>query len=137
MLIEDTMKTEVRTVGLNTTMLAAADRMVDADADSILVTRDGDLIGVLTGKDLAACIKEGHRPHDCLVFRHVSIGVRALRPKTSVSEAAQIMLAARINHLPVVQFGHLVGEVSMAAVLQATLDQAVERGEPISTAPVG
>ncbi len=137
MLIEDIMKTEVPTVELNATILTAVDKMVGADTDSVLVTRDRDVIGVLTGTGLSACVKEGHRPQDCPVFRHVSIEVRALRPRSSVSEAAQIMLVAGTNRLPVIQLGHLVGEVSVAAVLRATLDQASEKGEPISTAPVG
>ncbi len=105
MFVSEVMKAEVRTVGLHTTMLAAADKMVAADVESKLVTRDGEVVGAIAGKDLASCVSQGHRPHECLVFRHMSLDVRTVHASIGIADAAQIMLKARMNHLPVVGAG--------------------------------
>ncbi len=129
MFVSEVMRTEVRTVGLHTTMLAASDKMVDAEVDSKFVTRDGEVVGVVTGSDLASCVSQGHRPHDCLVFRHMSLEVRTVHASMAIADAAQIMLTARMNHLPVVGVGRLVGEISMADIVQAAMEKpASENG---------
>ena len=129
MFVIEVMKTEVRTVGLRTTMLAAADRMVDDEVDSKFVTRDGEVVGVIAGNHLASCVSQGHRPHECLVDRHMSLEVRTVHASMAIADAAQIMLKARMNHLPVVGAGRLVGEISMADIVQAAIDKLPSESE--------
>ncbi len=77
----------------------------------------------MTGKELAECISQGHRPHECLVFRHMRLEVRTSRPCMALADATEIMLAARLTRLPVIALGRLVGEVCLADVVRAKIEE--------------
>ena len=127
MLVSDLMKTDVRTLGLDTSILSTADKMTDADVDTMFVTREGEVIGIMTGKELAECISQGHRPQDCLVFRHMRLEVRTSGPSMSLADATEIMLAARLTRLPVIALRRLVGEVCLADVVRAKTEEPSSR----------
>ncbi len=131
MRVSDIMQKEVRALGLEASIVAAADKMAEADVDALLVTRDGEVMGVMTGREFAECVSQGHRPHECFVFRHMRLKVRFARPSMDIAEAARIMLSARQSRLPVIDGGRLAGEICLTDIVRVSVDEQSGRRVPL------
>lgn len=121
MIVRDVMETDVETIYLDGSVLEATRQMLEAGVGSLVVTKeDGDVVGIVTGKDLAVgCIGAGHRPWECLVFRHMSFPVITVTPDADVREALRLMTANDIRHLPVMEGQKLVGLTCLSDIVRA------------------
>ena len=121
MIVRDTMETDVETIYLDASVAEAARRMMEADVGSLVVTKeDGDLVGIVTVKDLTVgCLGPGHRPWECMVYRHMSFPLVTVGPDAGLEEALEVMLANGVRHLPVVDGHQLVGLIGLTDVLKA------------------
>lgn len=121
MQLRDVMDKGAETVEFDRSTAEAANLMREGQTKCVVVTRRKEIIGTITGYDLAiGCLVEGHRPWECLVFRHMAFPAIIARPDLDVSEGIMLMKSKDIDHLPVVDEGHLLGVVSysnMAAYL--------------------
>jgi signal-transduction protein with cAMP-binding, CBS, and nucleotidyltransferase domain len=79
-----------------------------------VVTAAGAIKGILTHRDLLACIGTDHDPSRCTVALHMSRPVFVLRPEEDLLSAADVMLRRRIKRLPVAEGGRLLGIVSLS-----------------------
>src|SRR4051794_13700674 len=89
----------------------------------LLVKEAGQLVGVLSARDLARDAKRGNQPRRTVVAEFMTPNVVAVGPDTSVHKAANVMRGHSIGCLIVVDAGKAVGIVTLADLL----DQA---GEP-------
>jgi CBS domain-containing protein len=92
-------------------LASAAHRMAWQRCRHLPVTREGEVVGVLTERDVLAWKAEG-RPLDGpedLVRAAMSSPATVATPDEDLAEAAARMVAARIECLPVVLHGRLVG----------------------------
>ncbi len=103
----------------------AAKRMVENDVGSLLVIRDGDLVGFISERDI---LRGMHAHGNALA----AIKVSALMEKEpvlanlddSVDYARDAMTKSRISHLIVMDEGKVVGVISFHDVARACLKEA-------------
>lgn len=98
-------------VGEDDSLAAAAHRMVWLGCRHLPVTREQEVVGVLSDRDLLAWQAKGRTldgPDD-RVRAAMSTPVVVGTPDETAAEASARMIAARIDCLPVVLHGRLVG----------------------------
>jgi signal-transduction protein with cAMP-binding, CBS, and nucleotidyltransferase domain len=111
---------------------AAAKRMRERGVGCLVATVNGAVKGIVTDRDLLACLAESHDPYRCQVALHMRRPVFVLRPEEDHVTAAKVLRRRRIKRLPVAKNGRLLGIVSLsdlaalaneeAGKLQASLD---------------
>ena len=144
MKIREVMNHNITTVHLGTTMREAAEILSHSWASELMVL-DGDdaFVGVLAEGDMIRAImprfedmmlssgtlyesfgmfmdvghEKAERPIDEIVIRNPIV----LSPESDVVKAAATMASEKINRLPVVEGGRLVGTISRADICHAVL----------------
>jgi CBS domain-containing protein len=114
--VRDLMRPPVVSVERDAHLAAAAYLMRKAGDTALVVVEDeADLrpVAVITDTDVAAAVADGKDPNDMRIS-----DLPARKPITVPSEetaaaAANLMVASRIRHLPVVDDGRLVGMVDI------------------------
>jgi len=104
----------------------AALRMRDKAVGCLVVTSAGAVKGIISDRDLLACLAAAHDPYQCKVGEHMRRPVIVLKPEEDVATAAEVMRTKRIKRLPIAKKGLLVGIVSLsdlAAVASAEADK--------------
>jgi CBS domain-containing protein len=102
------------------TVLAAARIMGRRHVGSLIVTRQGKPVGILTERDLLTkAFSKGLAPGRTRVKRLMSSPLTVVHPDRELKEAARIMAQLHIRRLPVLQNGQLVGIVTAADIVAA------------------
>lgn len=125
------MTTNVATVNLFDNVFEVAEKMEQLNVGVIPVVDNGNLVGMITDRDLVlrgyAQKRSGSSSVEELMTRDVVVGT----PDMSVDEVAQLMAERQIRRLPVVEDGRLVGIVSIGD-LAVRNELADEAGEALS-----
>ena len=134
MRVKDLMSERVVTVAPADSALDAVARMVRARVRHLpVVNRDGELVGVVTDRDLRRYIFAPHvsahlpeRRVDELfgsvrVAEVMSTNVLTVEPDATLADASAIMHDERVGSLPVVDGGRLVGVLTETDVLRHLL----------------
>lgn len=75
------------------------------------------VVGVITDRDLALYLtQKDRRPSEVLVDQCMTRWPKTVAPETDLQEAAQLMEAYGTHRLPVVQYGQLVGVLSVTDI---------------------
>ena len=118
---DEVMRRDVVTLPPDASVLAAAERMRDADVGFLpICDSDGVLVGVLTDRDIVvrACAP-GLDLATTAVARVMTTVLATCRPRSSLSVAERAMRKSRKARLPVLDpKGHLVGVLSLSDVVQ-------------------
>jgi CBS domain-containing protein/ribosome-associated translation inhibitor RaiA len=118
MRLRDLMSTRVVTIESSETANAAWSRMRQHRIRHLVVTDNGDLVGVISERDLGGsggeAIRRGRTVADLMNSRVVTAS-----PTTTLREAANLMRGRLIGSLPVVENDRLVGIVTATDVLDA------------------
>ncbi len=148
MIAEEVMTTETISVDPTASVRDALDRMFDAGIRHLPVVNEGDLVGILSDRDLrglwvppgspmgppkdasseAEHVSDPPRGTSSLLDQTVgelmSSDVIVVTPETELGEIVDLMLEHRIGAVPVVRQGtqELVGVVSYVDVLRAARD---------------
>jgi signal-transduction protein with cAMP-binding, CBS, and nucleotidyltransferase domain len=118
MKVGDLMQVEALTTFTGECIADAAQRMQEHGVGSLAVLGDGErMVGIITEHDLVRAIAEGLGPRatpvgDCMTVDLVTVDV-----ETEASEAAALMVARGIRHLPVMERDAPVGMVSARDLL--------------------
>ena len=134
--VKDVMTKEPKTCTPDTTVAEAAHLMWEGDCGILPVVDDGELMGVVTDRDMYVALAT----RDALASQ-LRVGAVANRnvvtcePDEDIHEALAKMKQARVRRLPVVGFGRtVVGILSMNdIVLTAGSNKAVRNQEVIET----
>ena len=119
--IREVMTSDPRTCDASATLQDAAREMRDGDIGSVLVTRDGAILGIVTDRDIVVrAVADGRDPTSTRVEEVCTESVQTLTPDQTVEEAIRLMREHDIRRIPVVQEGRPAGIVSLG-------DLAVER----------
>ena len=127
MQLADLMATSVMAVTPAATVADAARRMIERDTGVAVVMDEGELVGVISERDILRVVSEGaagETPVGERMTRHVLTGT----PTTTLPEALAIMVQGRFRHLPVVDAGRVVGMVSMRDLMAWTSQRLQRRG---------
>jgi CBS domain-containing protein len=115
MKIRDLMTPYVETVQADATAMEAAGRMRAFDVGSLPVFENGELVGIVTDRDLALRVTAAGKKGDETPIREVmSLEVITCGPDQDVAEAARLMEINQLRRLPVVdRSGRLCGMVTL------------------------
>ena len=136
MKVKDVMTKEPKTCTLDTTLAEAAHLMWEGDCGMLPVVDDGELVGIVTDRDMyIALATRDARASQLRVGAVASRNVVTCEPEDDIREALAKMKEARVRRLPVVGFGRTVaGVLSMNdIVLRAGSNKGVRSQEVIET----
>jgi len=121
--VADVMRPPLTTVGQHDHLAAAAYLMKHAGTTALIVAdaQTGQPVGIITETDIIHAIADGKDANDIWVN-----AVMATRPAvtttTSISDAAKIMTARHLRHLPVTGDTGILGTVDITDVCQALIN---------------
>jgi CBS domain-containing protein len=120
MRVEDVMTPAPRTVASSASVVEAARLMRDEDVGALPVADDGQVVGVVTDRDLVVrVLAEGADPESTRVADVTSGGTVTVTPDQDLEEALRLMASHQVRRLPVVEGDRLVGILAQADVAQA------------------
>ncbi|MGL4206968.1 MAG: CBS domain-containing protein [Aeromonadaceae bacterium] len=135
MQIANIMKRRVATVEMDDTLEMVRDLFKAAPFHHLLVVEEGELVGILSDKDLYRALSpyldsqaENQRDRDTLQRRVHQVMTRQLitaTPEMSVAEATALLLQHSVSCLPVLEQGQLCGIVTWRDLLRSCYDQGV------------
>lgn len=130
--VKDIMETEIVTVTLKDNIYEIALKMKQHDVGFIPVVEGGQLIGVVTDRDLVVRgYAEKHSGSTAVKEVMSDQTVVSVPPSTTVDEAARLMAKNQIRRLPVVENNKLVGVVAIGDLaVRSALEK--EAGEALS-----
>jgi CBS domain-containing protein len=121
MKVKDLMTTDVKTCSPDTTVAEAAHLMWDGDCGILPVVDDGELVGVVTDRDMyIALATQNARAAQLKVGAVATKKLASCAPEDDVQAALATMRQSRVRRLPVVGFGGAVlGILSMNDIVLA------------------
>ncbi len=131
MKLQEIMKAEVIQISPAECIGEAGKRMREKSVGCLVATIDGGIKGIITDRDLLACIGQSHDPYRCNVADHMSRPVIVLGPEEDHLTAANVMCKKQIKRLPIAKDGKLLGIISLSD-LAALAEDDLERLESAS-----
>ena len=110
------MTSDVLTVDPSDTIGETAQKMVERGVSSAVVSDYGNLIGIVTERDLTRAVAGRVHTSEARVREWMTSDPITLSPDASADEAAKIMLDNGFRHVPIVEEGRAVGIVSIRDV---------------------
>lgn len=93
--------------------------MADHNVGSVMVMREGELLGVLSERDYTRkVILKGRQSRQTLVDEIMTSPVITAPLNLSIEDALRIMSERRVRHLPVMHDGNVVGVVSLGDLIK-------------------
>jgi CBS domain-containing protein len=111
--VRDVMTPASVTESRGDSLRAAAARMWREQTGSLLVTEGGRLAGIITERDVLRAVALGSDPDKSSVDDVMTAEVFTVPPDTDLQDAARLMAARWIRHLPVVAGEEVLGVVGM------------------------
>jgi CBS domain-containing protein len=111
------------TVSPDTALADAVATMDEHDIGSLVVMEYGDLVGMLTFREVIEALAEnGGSVGTGTVRRHMDDAPITVTPDTEVNEVRRIMLEKHARYLPVMNARTLLGVISFYDVARAVLE---------------
>lgn len=107
------MQRSVHAIESDITLRAGARRLRDAGVGAMAIVRGGEIVAIISERDIVRALADGADPDQIWVGDVMTDFPRSLAPNDSLRRALELMLAAEIRHLPVVERGQLVGIISI------------------------
>jgi CBS domain-containing protein len=106
------------------TVYEAIEKMVEANVGSLLVSDEGEIVGIVTERDyLRRVALEGRTEKETAVRDIMTSPLVVVTPDTLIGEVMALMTDRRIRHMPVVQDEEVVGVVSIGDLVKYTSKQ--------------
>jgi CBS domain-containing protein len=110
---------DVLEIDAEASVFEAVQLMVEMNVGSLLVTDDGEIVGIVTERDyLRRVTLEGRTERHTEVREIMSSPLVVVTPETTVDECMALMTDRRIRHLPVVEDGEVVGLVCIGDLVK-------------------
>ncbi len=112
--IRDIMTTPALCLDASQSVSEAAKYMRENDVGDVLVTRNGQLCGIVTDRDIVVrCIAPGEDPDEMRIEEICSRQLTTLSPEDAVETAVEQMREKAVRRIPVVDEDRLLGIVSL------------------------
>ncbi len=119
--VGDVMSSEPLMVAPEDTLGEVAERMRQVDVGSALVVQFGQLIGILTARDLLQAFAGRVHPSEARVRQWMTAEPIVVSADTSIEKAALLMTEYRIHHLPVVDGARPIGMIGLHDVTRSAV----------------
>lgn len=119
MKVKEWMTVDLVTVTPATTVTGATEMMRSSGVRHLLVQRAGELVGILSDRDLLSAHDEPGAPAQRRVSEVMSTSVHTVDADASIEEAVRTILSRHVNALPVLDEGRLVGIITTTDCLLA------------------
>jgi CBS domain-containing protein len=128
MQVQEIMTQPVDTIDPSTTSREAARRMRDENIGALPVRENGELIGMVTDRDIVArAVAENSLPSNTAVSAVMSQGIYYCFEDDSLEEAARIMAEHQVRRLPVLNRAQqLFGIIAIADIARSGDKEAEE-----------
>ena len=128
MQVQEIMTQPVDTIDPSTTSREAARRMRDENIGALPVRENGELIGMVTDRDIVArAVAENSLPSNTAVSAVMSQGIYYCFEDDSLEEAARIMAEHQVRRLPVLNRAQQpVGIIAIADIARSGDKEAEE-----------
>ncbi|MES2185777.1 MAG: CBS domain-containing protein [Pseudomonadota bacterium] len=104
-------------------LAAAISLMSERDIGSLVVMEHGDLVAMLTFREvIQAIVKNGGSVGDSLVRGAMDDHPLTCTPETEIDEVRRMMLAHHARYMPVMEMKMLMGVISFYDVAKAVVD---------------
>ena len=111
----------VHSVGPLATVIDAVNVMNDHHVGSVLVTEDGDPVGIFSERDVLVRVVAAHRdPRQTLVRDVMTTRLYTASPDETLLDVMRLMTERRCRHVPVMEGEILIGLVSIGDITKAT-----------------
>ncbi|MFB6184304.1 MAG: CBS domain-containing protein [Haloarculaceae archaeon] len=111
--VREVMRPGVVTTAPSTTVRAAAKTLIEEDIGSVVVTDDGETVGIVTKTDVTACLARDADADAVTVDEVMSAPVETIAASENIEQAAELLRKYDVNQLPVTDEGDLVGVVNV------------------------
>lgn len=133
--VRDFMHGDPVVVDLGASLKEIADAMADEETGSVLVTDLGQLVGIVTERDLATAASDD-ADFACVFARDVMTeGPFCVEPDESLASASVRMVRSAVQHLPVISAGRPVGMLSGRDLIRAFVSDYLD--DPSQAALIG
>ncbi|UCG77632.1 MAG: CBS domain-containing protein [Nitrospirota bacterium] len=125
MKVKDLLKekgTDIIKVEAASKAITAVNKMIDRNIGALLVESDGNLVGLVTERDIMKHIAQDGRPLeevDTSVLMVDKDQLVVCEPKDDVEYAMTVMIKKRVRHIPVIEDKQLIGILSIRDVVRA------------------
>jgi CBS domain-containing protein len=129
MQVNEVMSRRVDVIQASTTTRDAAKHMRDENIGALPVAKDGELVGMITDRDIVArAVAENRLPSNAAVSTVMSEGVYYCYEDDSIEDAARIMAEHQVRRLPVLDRDQrLVGILALADIARSGAKGAEEQ----------
>ena len=99
-----------------TTLRLVATLMLDHDCAAVPIVRSGEVLGIVTDRDIACrAVAHGWNAAELPAAAVMSAPLVAIHPDETFDDAVQVMKENHVHHLPVIDDeGHLLGIVAQS-----------------------
>jgi signal-transduction protein with cAMP-binding, CBS, and nucleotidyltransferase domain len=126
--LQEIMVSSVIQISPDETIAAAAKRMREQSVGCLVATVNGAVKGIITDRDLLACLELNHDPYGCAVAAHLSRPAIVLRPGEEHTTAVRVMRRRRVKRLVIAENGKLLGIVSLSDLAAVAHAEAAHMG---------
>jgi CBS domain-containing protein len=121
------MSRDLLTVGPGETVREVVQRMVERNLGAVLVLDAGQLVGIMTERDLMRAVAHGLND-ESVVAEHMTKHPETVGPGDTTQHAAVLMIHGGFRHLPVVEGDDVVGMLSIRDLMRVVLEDSAPRG---------
>ncbi len=114
---------EVHTISPGATLKDVALKLVDKNCGSLVVTEHGQMVGIVTERDILRATAAGKSLDETSVAEQMSPHPITGSPDDEVESVMGLLTKHRIRHLPVMVDGQLTGIISIGDVVKAQHDR--------------
>lgn len=105
-------------------VLEAIRLMADRHVGALLVMKGDELVGIVSERDYARkVILLGRSSNSTPVWQIMSSPVHRVSPDNSLDDCMRLVTQRRIRHLPVVEYGHVIGVLSIGDLVKAVIEE--------------
>jgi CBS domain-containing protein len=116
---------DIHSIAPTDTVASAVDKMVNLGVGSLVVLKNGEMVGLLTERDVVhGMIKQGFDLKNAEVGTIMESEPVVANADDSVDYARDVMTKSHIGHLPILDGNKLYGIISFHDVARASLRQA-------------
>ena len=123
-ILDEKAESKIFTISSNATVLAALQKMAEANTGAVLVSEDEKIVGIFTERDYTRQGEiKGRHAKDTIVKDVMTVQLVMVKPETTLQECAELMRKYHVRHLPVLEKSRVVGIVSIRRLAEALLQE--------------